>query len=552
MSSDRTALLNSKISRMKQPVPLQTDDFVMWSNARGNDVWAMFCACIAGDLGTVTKLVERDPNLVNCTYEYLSPIRFAARENHIDIVKYLVGKGARILYDFSDSLHTIATDRGYKTLADYITAELRRKFFIAAEGELLAGLIRNFDVSAVKEELQRNPELLFIADARGNLPVHWAALTRQMNLFDLFSEKGADINAIRPDGARPLDLTFGDYYYRSWYRDLPATGLQQHALLAGYLIAKGAIYDISVAAKMGHYERVKELLDADNSLANKLPLYCGYSGFPLRNAAAGGYTEIVQLLLERGADPNQSEPYNSPKGAALHAAITNKRWSLVRLLLEKGADPNGAVESSGNCLWMARHVGAPKEILEMIISYGGRLTLEMLAYDGDLEIISQMLMANPLLSFNEDEHRDILNHQEVVKLILQYQPDFLKNFSARSMTDTALAKWLMDHGLDPDFPDWLGVVPMHRAAADGNIPMVELYLSYGANINAMDTDRSSTPLGWAAREGKKEMVQWLLDHGADPLLPMDELWARPLAWATRRGHDEIKIILENKVGTRKG
>lgn len=537
--------LQAKIAGMKQPALLQSKEFVSWSNGKGTDVWAMICASITGDLETITALVAKEPGLVNCSYEYLSPIRFAIRENHRHVVEYLLEKGARLMVDFGDSLLTIAHDRGYDELAAFLAEQLKQRYHISPEGDRLPVLIRAFDKKGVKDMLQQNPELLYLADARGNLLIHWAALTRQLDLIKYFLELGADVNAMRPDGARPLDLTYGDYYYRSWYRDLPPQGLQKHELLVGYLIAKGAYYDISVAAKMGHYERVKELLDEDPSLANKLPVHCGaYSGRPLRCAANGGYVEIVKLLLEHGANPNEPEPGIAPRGAALHAAIGRRHFDIVKLLLEHGADPNAAVESSGNCLWMAKHVGAPKDVIDMIVSYGGIRTIEMICYDADIEVLSQMLDANPRLPFNNDEHRVILESEPLMELILRYQPDILQRFSIRNLSDPELAKWLIKNGLNPNNTDWLGATPLHRAASDGNIGIAAVYLEAGADINAMDTDSSSTPLGWAARSGKKEMVEWLLQKGADPGLPQDEPWARPSAWADRRGHDVVELVLK--------
>ena len=544
MSVNKSTLIKSKLAKMKQPVALQSEEFAQWSNGKGTDVWAMICASIAGDLKTIKELVAKDANLLHCSYEYMEPIRFAVRENHKDLVDYFFEKGLSPVYDFGDSLLTLARDRGYDELAALLASKLKQLYHISEEGNKLPELIRAFDKQGVKDLVKKNPELIHAADARGNQPIHWVALTRQMDLMEWFLEQGADINARRPDGAAAIDLTFGDYHYRSWYRDLPPTGLQKHELLVGYLIAKGAEYDISVAAKMGHYERVKELLDKDPSLANKLPVHCGfYSSMPIRNAAGGGFYEIVKLLLERGANPNRPEPGVGPRGTALHAAISRKHWNIVKLLLEHGADANADVESSGNILWMAKYVGAPQEMIDLIVSYGGKFTLELVCYDGDVELLSKMLAANPQLPFNEDEHRVILENKSLVELILKYQPDILHRFSIRGLNDPELARWLIKNGLNPNNTDWLGSTPLHSAASDGKIEMAAVYLEAGADINAIESDSSSTPLGWAARHGRKEMVEWLLEKGADPLLPVDEPWARPAAWAERKGYAEVKKIL---------
>src|SRR5439155_22836794 len=109
--------------------------------------------------------------------------------------------------------------------------------------------------------LNEAPERVHAADARGNQPIHWAVMTRQMDLIDALLERGAGINARRPDGARPLDLTNGDYWYRG-RRDVPPDALREHLVLTGFLLARGADYAISTAARLGDTRRVRALLDA--------------------------------------------------------------------------------------------------------------------------------------------------------------------------------------------------------------------------------------------------------------------------------------------------
>jgi ankyrin repeat protein len=535
----------SKVAQMIQPESLRSGEYQPWSRGRGVDVWAMLCASITGDLATIKSLVEADPNLVECEYEYLKPLRFAVRENQRAVVEFLLQQGADPAFEAGDSLVTIARDRGHADMVALLESELRDRYDVNPQAAPLASAIKARDVAQVRAILDKQPDLVHAADERGNQPLHWAVMTRQVELIDDLLARGADINAARPDGTRPLHLTNGDYHYRGW-RDLPSEALQKHDVLIGYLLARGAQYDISVATKVGDLARVRDLLDADPSLLNRVPTKSYYSGSPLRNAAGAGHLAVVKFLLERGADPNLPEPGIAPWGGALHAAIGSKHYDIVKLLLEHGANPNAEVESSGNCLSMAKWSGAPKEIVDLIASYGGVRTVALLCHDGDLETLAQMLNANPNLPAGED-----WNNPQVMDLILRFQPDILKRtpdptpwWSLSTPKDPAYARTLMERGLDPNRRNWLGITMLHRCAAKDSVEIAQVCLDFGADINATEADSSSTPLACAARLGKKTMVEWLLAKGANPSVPDDESWALPVEWAKRRGHREIVDLLQ--------
>ncbi len=507
---------------MLQPDALKSEDYQHWSQGRGIDVWNMICASIAGDLPAIEQLVARDARLVNCSYEYFTPLHFAVREHQRAVIDYLLAQGADIVTTGGDSLLTMTRERGYDDLTTIFETIYRDRYHIVPEGDLIAAAIKAFDVPRVKALLQQQPALLHAADKEGNQPIHWAVLTRQLSLIDHLLTQGADINAMRPDGARPLDLTNGDYAYRSWYRDLPATGLRKHEVLIGYLIGRGADYDISVAAKVGDYDRVRSLLDQDAGLANRLPAYVGYySGLPLRCAAAAGHIETVKLLLERGANPNEPEGNIAPWGGALHAAIGAKHYDIVKLLLEHGADANSEVESSGSCLFMAQYVGAPQEMVDLIASYARKGRPD-----------------------KEPDKDTIKKPDEITEAQLHQLMDPTAWWDGATMSSVEFARQLFEKGLNPQRRNWLGITLLHRCAAKGDIDIARVCVEFGCNINALETEWSSTPLGWAVRAGQQAMVQWLLQQGADPTLPTDGSWAHPIAWARRRGYPEIEAILK--------
>ncbi len=338
---------------MLEPNELKMDAPLRWSPGRGTDVWVLFCACVAGDLATVERLIDTEPSLVRCHHGYRTPIYFAVRENRISVTEFLLKRGADPLgLAVNDTMLDICRDRGYVEMERLLEANYVSVQNASKAGEAVAAAIRERDPAKVSSLLDASPELLHAGDMRSNQPIHWAAMTRQLNVVDELLGRGADINAVRFDGAHPIQLTNGDYHFRGW-RDVPKDWPTTPADVIAHLRARGAYCDICTACHIGDLDRVRELLDEDPSLANRNSEYVSYylgSGSPLNNAAAKGQLEIVRLLLSRGADPNLREEGIAPHGHALYSAAANKHYEIAKLLLEHGAFPNPPVESSADAL----------------------------------------------------------------------------------------------------------------------------------------------------------------------------------------------------------
>jgi ankyrin repeat protein len=101
-----------------------------------------------------------------------------------------------------------------------------------------------------------------------------------------------------------------------------------------------------------------------------------------------------------------------------------------------------------------------------------------------------------------------------------------------------MAAFLLERGMNANHMDWQHATLLHDMAFKGHIPKATLLLDHGADLNPMDEEYRSTPLGFAARWGQRDMVAFLLQRGADPNLA-GAAWATPLAWAQRKGHTEI-------------
>ena len=90
----------------------------------------------------------------------------------------------------------------------------------------------------MRELLDAQPALVGKGDKRSSQPIHWATMTRQLDAIDELLRRGADINAQRMDGARPIHVTNGDYFYRGW-RDVPRTWPVTAAQVMAHLKARG-------------------------------------------------------------------------------------------------------------------------------------------------------------------------------------------------------------------------------------------------------------------------------------------------------------------------
>jgi ankyrin repeat protein len=536
---------------MLQPKALKGREKLPWSTGSGVDVWDMFCACVAGDLPAVARLVQNDPSLVRCQHAYRGPIYFATRENRIDVVVFLLENGADPFgLALNDSLLEICRDRGYGELSSVLEARFARAFNASTRGEVAALAIREHDLPGLRRLLDAAPELLSVGDGRSNQPIHWAAMTRQVDVVDELLSRGADVDAARCDGARPIQLTNGDYHFRGW-RDVPPDWPTSPAQVLSHLRARGAYCDICTASHVGDLDRVRDLLDLDPSLAHRASDYVAYypgSGTPLRNAAANGHAAIVELLLSRGADPNLPEDGVAPHGHALYSAAANGHLGIAKVLLEHGAFPNPEVESSADALSRAISNG-DQPMIELLCSYGAARALHLLAYHGDVQTAAAVLAANPALADDPDALVSAAGegHEAFVRLLLRYQPDLPKRieFPAWSVGARTLElnELLFEHGMNPSQPDWLLVTPLHHFARSGNLDAAAQFIDHGADLDARDEDLSSTPLGWAAKSGQLPMVQLLLRRGAKPNLSDDPPWATPLAWALRRGHPEVADLL---------
>lgn len=542
--------------------PVELSPGRRWTLADGtiastDDVFAMFVAARDGDLTTVKRLVAHRPALATVEYNYTPPIHFAVREGHRNVAEFLLNHGADPAYrsyPFQESLLTFAEDRGHMELADLLRHRLTRRFAVVPGTRTIIEAATRGDLAAVEAELARDVTLARSSDETGDTALHRAAKNGFLSIVRALLAAGANVDAIRGDGYRPVHCAL----MPNWFFQVSHDTREE---IVELLLSQGARYTVFIAALRGDERFVRDALARDRSFAN-FEDTCHHR--VLSAAVRRHDVAMTRLLLDHGADPNLPEE-GAPRGLSLWIAVNDGEEMIVRLLLAHGADPNGAVESSGTP--MSHAEGKDAALAELLRQHGGRShraserdQVARFLEEGKLDDAERLLREHPRL-IHDDEAGwgdGILagpanrGRHDIIAMLLRLGarvPSVSKWAPYYYFKHEATAAFLLEHGMDPNHMNWHRFTLLHHMAAQGELGKARLLLDHGADIDAIDDEYRSSPLGVAARRGQGAMIELLLARGADPDAG-GASWALPLSWAERKGHRAVADMLQKATGHR--
>jgi uncharacterized protein len=462
--------------------------------ANHNGATPLWLAATRGDAAVIQTLLKGGADANEPLPLGRRPLMLAARSGHVDAVHALIEHGADV--------NASETERGTTALMQAADQ---------GHADVLKELIQHgANVAAQSKPVMRDGR----SAALGNSEDPRRAV-RQQNIAALCEAKKPDLEQVRAQRVLLLGAS---------QKTIPAAdlckGIEHRGL--GFVTVAGA----GGNAGAGVGGEVVFELDADGNPvldANGDPVPAGNRGrrpsprepdggalTALVYAARSGSIDAARVLLDGGADPNQTTRYGwSP----LLAATQNQNYQIAKYLIERGADVNLANKGG----WTPLYLATDNRNIE-----GGDYPTRTADMD-DLAYITLLLDKGAKVNARiteSTETRTVFTNQWLNE---DGATAFLR---AAQSGDLQLLKLLISRGADPKINTRLGITPLAVAAGIGwvegvtrersaqeTIETVKYLLSLGIDPN-FQADTGRVALHGAAHKGATEVVKLLVAAGA--------------------------------------
>ncbi len=333
-----------------------------------------------------------------------------------------------------------------------------------------------------------------------------------------------------------------------------------------------AVRDFFTALRKRDLPALRELGAADPSLLSQFdPNHC--CGGTVMNVAVGfGDKELLQTLLDLGADPNQPSDWPPGPFRALHSIPQRYRAELAPWLIERGAELDAhaaallgmeeeltailerdpaTINREGPDGQRPLHVARTPEIAEYLLDRGADLEAEcvdhgsrpaeyaatdrpdvcrflldrgargdefMYTLIGDLDRLAAAIDSDPeTLHARTTPDRFAPTDGEAAHIYMYtIGSNATLMHAAVASSNAGVVRYLAGLGLDGSlrggFDDQ---TPAHVAAWADDAPMIQVLAECGANVDLPSGEiHRNQPIGWAVVNGSASAVEALLELGA--------------------------------------
>jgi ankyrin len=343
-----------------------------------------------------------------------------------------------------------------------------------------------------------------------------AAMRRDTQAVRALLLKKADVNAPQKDGTTAL-------HWAVRWDDLETAELLIRAGASVAAATRAAATPLQLAAINGSAAMIEKLIEAGADINAPLSQY---GDTALMMAARTGKTDAIKVLLDRGAQVNAKENWGDT--TALMWAVSESHPDAAKILIDRGANVNARSKIVSDTTQDTVRPRDPKPGEGPRKDYyGGFTPLMFAARQGDLASARLLVAAGADVNMLAGDGKGPLalaiynGNYELASFLIDSKAD-VNHADAERFTPLFWAVDRRNMETNPSVP-WVTTLDP--------LPLIQKLLAAGANPNAfvdnIPTSRRTaleqtpritfaTALNRAAYSGDLELVRLLLSYGADP------------------------------------
>ncbi|RUS77619.1 hypothetical protein EGW08_014619 [Elysia chlorotica] len=548
-------------SGLKMPEATETLNLTLHQCARDGDEYNMKILLQNLDSHVRKKVNQYDE-------DDLTPLHYAARYNHLSVVKLLVQAGANVQMTGDDNvtpLHHAARYRREKkrkeispdleALDDDLGANGLMSLLDQGDAEesIVSYLVKqNANINAVDMYGQtplhyaamrgnevacrdllnfKNIINISIGDNQGITPLHCAALHNQVEIARMLIEGGADVMCTDKERSTPLHHACmeGNVDMVQLLFDAGARSKESWVKVNEMVAAQDFEFSTPLhhAVENSHYDVAKILLEKGAVVNQDRKNFV----YPLHLAAQSGDVRICRLLVEHQA---RIDAVNSDHATALHRAAALNKVEALRFLVEKGAAINRRDIDNYTPLLLAATYGNT-DAVELLLQKGAdfhaqdkhdKTAIFLAAEENKIQVLKKLL--------SKPRVKQLINESDC------YDNSPLHIAAKQGYLD--IVQCLLENGADLDDKNEEEETPLHLAAKHGRTNIVRELIKTDTTIVNDEDENSNTALHLAAQCGHYKVVKLLLDLGADVSARNYNAWT-PLDLAASKGWTRTCSVL---------
>ena len=476
------------------------------------------------DAAAVRKLIKEGADVNAAQGDGMTALHWAALNGDAELATMLLYAGANVgaktRIGAYTPLHLAAQIGNASVIAPLVAAGASVKAVTATGATALMHAAHSGNVDAVRILVENGAEPNVTETANGQTALMFAAAADRIDVVKLLVSRGADLHVTsRVEDFSALTMDNDTDQNGVPRPQAPRTANDVPGVTRPYnyneLIGKhGGLAALHFAARQGSMATTEALIKAG---ANVNQQGAGDKTTPVLVAAINGHFDLVNYLLDNGANPNLA----SIGGVTPLYAVVNVQWQprsfypqpraylqqktayldLMKKLLDKGADPNTRTNRN---TWFTQY---NFDLLRTDDS--GATPFWRAAYASDIAAMKL------LMQYGADPH--------IPTMRVAQRGNFQGGTRGGSDSDPLARPPLPTGG--PGTPPLVAAAGAgysegfagnaHRFAPTGMLAAVKFLVEeVGADVNAEDED-GSTAVHNAASRGDNEMILYLVSKGAD-------------------------------------